>query len=74
MRTSIDNETQDLIRHLFALATARLEAAHTLSTRGQAAHLNPETYAVAAQELREILREIDMIASPIPVIVNSAED
>ena len=70
----MDNDRKDLIGHIFAIATARLETAHEVAVEGQA----PDSDAAAIQaitgRLRGIAAEIITLADTAALLAREGED
>ena len=58
----MDEDRRELIRSLFAAATARLETAHEIAIDGQSAGLSFSEYQACAGKLCSISADIDALA------------
>jgi hypothetical protein len=58
----MDEDRRELIRSLFAAATARLETAHEIAIDGQSADLSFSEYQACAGKLCSISADIDALA------------
>ncbi len=63
----MDEERRELIRSLFAAATARLETAHETAIDGQSAGLSFSEYQACAGKLCSISADIDALANAVAV-------
>ncbi len=68
----MDDDRRDLIRGLFAAATAHLETAHETTTDGQSAKLSSSEYQACADKLRSISAEIEALANSVTVLARTA--
>ena len=59
---TMDAEQRELLRLLFAEATARIEAAHESAVAGQSAGLAVDDYAGAARRLRAAAQDVAALA------------
>ncbi len=64
----MDEDHWELLRHLFAAATALIETAHEAAIAGQSEALTAEAYAEAAQQLQGAARGIAALAEATTVI------
>ena len=64
----MDEDRRELIRSLFAAATARLETAHEIATDGQSAGLNFSEYQACADKLCLIGADIEALAITAAVL------
>lgn len=68
----MDAEQIELLRLLFAEATARIEAAHESAVAGQSAGLTVDDYASAARRLRATAQDIIALADAALLIAVDA--
>ena len=64
----MEDDDRELIRHLFAAATTRIEAAHEAAVAGQSGEIAAEDYAAAARRLQAAARDIAILAEAARVI------
>ncbi len=64
----MDEDRRELIRGLFAAATARLETAHEIAIGGQSAGLSFNEYQARADKLCSISAGIDALANAVAVL------
>ncbi len=69
----MDDERQELIRHLFAEMTAEIETAHDFAASGQAACISAEEYLILAHQIREKSSCINAYATTLEYLA-SADD
>lgn len=60
-----------LVQHLFAAATALIEAAHHTAVAGQSVEIVAEDYAEAAHKLQTTARNIAVLAEAAMIVANS---
>ena len=66
--SEIDEDRRELVRGLFAAATARLETAHEIAIDGQSAGLSFSEYQACADKLCSISADIETLANAIAVL------
>ena len=64
----MDDDHRELVRRLFAAATARIEAAHDAAVTGQSGEIACGDYAAAACRLQAAARDIAALAEAVRVI------
>ncbi len=64
----MDDDDRELVRHLFAAATARIETAHDAATTGQSGEIATGDYAAAARRLEAAAQDIAALAEAARVI------
>ena len=64
----MDDDHRELVRRLFAAATARIEAAHEAAVAGQSGEIAAEDYAAAAHRLQAAAQDIAALAEAARVI------
>ncbi len=64
----MDDDHRELVRRLFAAATARIEAAHEAATAGQSSEIAAGNYAAAARRLQAAAQDIAALAEAARVI------
>jgi len=69
---SLDDDTRDLLRRLFAAATDLVERAHETAVEGQAADLTAGSYAACAGALRDRLKDALSIVAAAEAIARAA--
>ncbi len=70
----MDDDHRELVRRLFAAATARIEAAHESAIAGQSSGLSTDDYANAARRLLTTARDIVALADAARVIAADRPD
>ena len=70
----MDDTHQDLVNHLFAVATAMLEDAIEIAAAGQGARLTPSHLAVHGRQLGAALRDVAVIADAITIVSSLAQN
>ncbi len=68
----MDDEHRELVRRLFAAATALSETAHDAAVAGQSSAIAAGDYAEVAHRLQGAARDIATLAEAAAVIVRSA--
>ena len=68
----MDSECRDLVRRLFALATAVIEDAHELAVRGQSSRPGPRDYRNVARQLREAANNLVALARSAELVISTA--
>ena len=69
----MDEDHRELVRCLFAAATALIETAHEAAIAGQSEALTARAYAGAARRLREAARDIAALAEAAAVIAGLSD-
>ncbi len=64
----MDEDRRELVRRMFAAATALIETAHEAAIAGQSEALTARAYAEAAQRLQGAARDITAVAEAATVI------
>ena len=64
----MDDDHRELIRSLFAAATACLETAHETAVDGQSAGLGFSEYQASADKLCSISADVDALANAVAVL------
>jgi len=64
----MDDDHRELVRHLFAAATARIEAAHDAAVAGQSSEIAAGDYAAVARRLQAAAQDIAALAEAARVI------
>ncbi len=64
----MDDDHRELVRRLFAAATARVEAAHEAAVVGQSGEIARRDYAAAARRLQAAAQDIAALAEAAQVI------
>ncbi len=70
----MDAAQRELLRSLFAEATARIESAHESAVLGQSAELTADDYASAARRLRATAQDIIALADAALLIAVDRPD
>ncbi len=70
----MDDDHRELVRRLFAAATALTETAHEAATAGQSKALTAGDYARAAERLLGAARGIAALAEAATVIASPVKD
>ncbi len=70
----MDDDHRELVRRLFAAATARIEAAHDAATAGQSSEITAGDYAAVARRLLAAARDIVALAEAARVITADRPD
>ncbi len=70
----MDEDHRELVRRLFAAATAVTDTAHEAATAGQSEALTAEAYAGAARRLQAAARDIAALAEAATVIAGPVKD
>ena len=66
----MDENRRELVRRMFAAATALIETAHEAAIAGQSEALTARAYAEAAQRLQGAARDITALAEAATVIAD----
>ncbi len=69
----MDEDHRELLRRLFAAATAVTETAHEAAIAGQSEALTAEAYAEAARRLQAAARDIAALAEAATVIAGPSD-
>ncbi len=69
----MDEDHRELVRRLFAAATALTETAHEAAIAGQSEALTAEAYAGAAPRLQAAARDIAALAEAAAVIAGPSD-
>ena len=69
----MDENRRELVRHMFAAATALIETAHEAAIAGPSEALNARAYAEAAQRLQGAARDITALAEAATVIAGPSD-
>ena len=64
----MDDDDRQLVRHLFAATTARIEAAHDAATAGQSSEVAAGDYVAVARRLQAAAQDIAALAEAVRVI------
>ncbi len=67
----MDDDHQELVRRLFAAATALIETAHDAAVAGQSGDIAGEDYAEAARRLQATARDVAAVAEAAMIVVHS---
>ena len=70
----MDDDHRELVRRLFAAATARIEAAHDAAVAGQSGEIAAGDYATSARRLQAPARDIAALAEAARVIATGQFD
>jgi hypothetical protein len=70
----MDDDRKDLIGHIFATATARLETAHGIAVEGQSPDRDPAAIRAIAGRLRGIAAEVITLADTASLLAREDED
>lgn len=70
----MDDDRMDIIRHLLATATARLETAHGIAVEGQFPDRDTAAIRVIAGRLRGIAAEITTLADTATVLTRKEDN
>ena len=70
----MDDDHRELVRHLFAAATARVETAHEAAVAGQSGEIAAGDYASVAQRLQAAAQDISALAEAARVIATGQLD
>ena len=70
----MDDDHRELVRRLFAAATARIEAAHDAAVTGQSGEIAAGDYVAAACRLQAAARDIAALAEAARVIAADRPD
>jgi hypothetical protein len=70
----MDEDHRELVRRLFAAATAVIETAHEAAIAGQSEALTVGAYAEAARRLQAAARDIAALAEAASVIADPLQD
>jgi RNA polymerase sigma-70 factor (ECF subfamily) len=73
-RGIMGDEEHELVRRLFAAATAILEDAHEVAISGQAEGLEARTVRLAARQLRQGARDVETLATAAIILVREPRD
>ena len=69
----MDENRRELVRRMFAAATALIETAHEAAIAGQSEALTAGNYATAAQRLQGAARDIAALAEAAAVIAGPSD-
>ncbi len=69
----MDENRRELVRRMFAAATALIETAHEAAIAGQSEALTARAYAEAAQRLQGAARDITALAEAATVIAGPSD-
>ena len=70
----MDDDDRELVRRLFAAATALIETAHDAATAGQSGEIAAGDYAAAARRLQAAAQGIAALAEAVRVIAADRPD
>jgi hypothetical protein len=70
----MDDDHRELVRRLFATATALIETAHEAAISGQSEAMTAEAYAAAARRLQGAARDIAALAEAATIIADPVKD
>jgi hypothetical protein len=65
----MDTDHRELVRHLFAAATALVETAHEATIEGQADCLQDDLYQAAAHRLLDASDDLHILAKAIAILI-----
>ncbi len=66
----MDDDHRELVRHLFAVATALIETAHKAAAAGQCGEIAGRDYAAAARRLHATARDVAVLAEAAMIVAN----
>ena len=69
----MDDDHRELVRRMFAAATALIETAHEAAIAGQSEALTARAYAEAAQRLQGAARDIIALAEAATVVAGPSD-
>ncbi len=69
----MDDEHRELVRRLFAAATALIETAHDAAVAGQSGAITAGDYAEAARRLQGAARSLAVLAEAATVIAGPSD-
>ncbi len=69
----MDENRRELVRRMFAAATALIETAHEAAIAGQSEALTARVYAEAARQLEVAARDIAALAEAVAVIAGLSD-
>ena len=69
----MDDDDRELVRRLFAAATALIETAHDAAAAGQSGEIAAGDYTAAARTLQATARDVAALAEAAMVIVGEAD-
>ncbi len=69
----MDEDHRELVRRLFAAATALIETAHDAAIAGQSGGIAAGDYATAARRLQGVARDISALAEAATVIAGPSD-
>ncbi len=67
----MDDDHRELVRGLFAAATALIETAHDAAVAGQSGEIAAGDYAEAARRLQATARDVAVLAEAAMIVANS---
>ncbi len=70
----MDDDHRELVRRLFAAATALIETAHDATVEGQSEALTARVYVEAARRLEAAARSLTALAEAVAVIADPVKD
>ncbi len=70
----MDDAQREVLRYLFAMATALIEAAHDTAVTGQSTEMAAAAYAAAARRLQVVARDITALADAATVIADHRDE
>ena len=70
----MDEDDRELVRRLFAAATARTETAHDAAAAGQSSEIATGNYAAVARRLQAAVQDIAALAKAAAVIYGKRQD
>jgi len=70
----MEDDDRELVRRLFAAATARIEAAHDAAVTGQSGEIAAGDYAASARRLQAAAQDITALAEAARVIAAGRPD
>ncbi len=70
----MDDDHRELLRRLFATATALIETAHEAAVAGQASEIAAGDYAAVARRLQAAARDVAALAEAARVIATNRLD
>jgi hypothetical protein len=66
----MDDDHQELVRHLFAAATELVETAHDAAVAGQSGEIAAGDYVAVARALRATARDVAVLAEAAMIVAN----
>lgn len=66
----MDDDDQELVRHLFAALSARVEKVHDLAVAGQASSLSVKEQGDLASRLEAVVADVAALARALAVLIS----